>query len=177
VIAALFPVWGMGFLAYRLCRARTLPRSLCLFLALAGAVLLVASPFLRSLPMLRFQVMGDEILGRYIDGLAFFMHLVGAYGLAGRVPRLPDGLRRSIATVAATTFPLYLLHRPLIQLFSYVGPGDASSWQRRMMLIAGTLLVVWLATPAIEKLRLILRARLSALLARLRLGRQAALPR
>ncbi|MDB5760522.1 MAG: putative acyltransferase [Burkholderia sp.] len=177
VIAALFPVWGMGFLAYRVCRDRTLPRPLCLFLALAGFALLAASPFLRSLPMLRFQVMGDEILGRYIEGLAFFMHLVGAYGLAGRMSRIPDRLRLTISTVAATTFPLYLLHRPLIQLFSYLGPDDASSWQRRIMLIAGTLLVVWLATPAIEKLRLIMRSKLNGLLARVRQNRQAALSR
>jgi peptidoglycan/LPS O-acetylase OafA/YrhL len=178
VIAALFPVWGMGFLAYRLCRVRTLtltlPRPLCLLLALAGLGLLAASPFLRSLPLLRFQIMGDDILGRYIDGLAFFMHLVGAYGLAGRMPRLPGRLKAAISSVAATTFPLYLLHRPLIQFFSYAGPGDASSWQRREVLIAGTLLVVCLATPAIEKLRLSIRAHLSNLLAQVRLNRQPA---
>ena len=174
VIAALFPVWGMGFLAYRLCKARTFPRSLCLLLALAGLALLAASPFLRSLPPFSFQIMGEEILGRYIDAVAFFMHMVGMYGLAVRMPRLPDRLKTAIATVAATTFPLYLLHRPLIQFFSYAGPDDASSWQRRILLIAGTLLVVWLATPVIEKLRVVMRTRLAGLLAQVRLNRQQA---
>jgi peptidoglycan/LPS O-acetylase OafA/YrhL len=174
VIAALFPVWGMGFLAYRLCRSKTLPAPLSLLLALAGLVLIVASPFLRTLPWLQFQIMGDEILGRYIDGIAFFMHLVGMYGLTGAMPRLPRRLKARIATVAATTFPLYLLHRPLIQLFSYTGPDDASSWQRRMLLIAGTLLVVWLATPGIERLRMIMRAKLGDLLEWAHMHRQPA---
>jgi peptidoglycan/LPS O-acetylase OafA/YrhL len=174
VIAALFPVWGMGFLAYRLCKARMFPRPLCLLLALAGLALLAASPYLRSLPLLSFQIMDEEIVGRYVDALAFFMHLVGMYGLTGRMPRLPDRLKAAIATVAATTFPLYLLHRPLIQFFSYAGPDDPSSWQRRILLIAGTLLVVWLATPPIEKLRLRMRTRLGGFLAQLRLNRQQA---
>lgn len=174
VIAALFPVWGMGFLAYRLCRSKTLPASLCMVLALVGMMLLVASPYLRSVPMLRFQIMGEDILGRYIEGVAFFMHLVGVHGLIGRLPRLPGRLKASISTVAATTFPLYLLHRPLIQFFSYAGPDDPSSWQRRVMLIAGTLLVVGLLTPAIERLRLAMRARLVDLLEQARLNRQHA---
>lgn len=161
VIAALFPVWGLGFLAYRLCRSITLPRSVCLLLALSGLALLVASPWLRTAPWLSVRIMGEEILGRYIEGIAFFMHLIGAYGLAGSLPRLPHRWKATISTVAATTFPLYLLHRPLIQFFSYAGPDDASSWQRRVVLLAGTLLVVWVATPAIERLRLIMRASLS----------------
>jgi peptidoglycan/LPS O-acetylase OafA/YrhL len=172
VIAVLFPVWGLGFLAYRLCKTRTWPRPVCLLLALAGLVLLAGSPFLRSLPFLQFHIMGDEILGRYIDGLGFFMHLLGAYGLAARMPALPGRLKGIIATVAATTFPLYLLHRPLIQVFSYAGPADESGWQRGVVLVGGTLLVDWLATPAIENLRLLMRARLGRFLARLGLNRQ-----
>lgn len=176
VIAALFPVWALGFWAYRLCRARPLALPLCWLLALVGMALLAASPSLRAVPWLRFQVMGDEILGRYVDGLAFFLHLVGAYGIASRLPALPGRLKRIISTVAATTFPLYLLHRPLIQFFSYAGPDDASSWQRRLLLIAGTLAIVWFATPAIEKLRLAIRASLSAWLAQMRQRRQPAQP-
>ena len=34
VIAALFPVWGLGYLAYRLCRVKTMPTFLCMLLAL-----------------------------------------------------------------------------------------------------------------------------------------------
>jgi peptidoglycan/LPS O-acetylase OafA/YrhL len=173
VIAMLFPVWGMGYLAYRLCRSASLSVPLCMALALTGLLLLAGSPYLRSLPWLQFGIMGEEVLGRYVEGLAFFMHLLGVYGLARSMPKLPTRFRARITTVAATTFPLYLLHRPLIQFFSYAGPDDASSWQRRTVIIAGTLLFVGLATPAIDKLRLVVRARLSRFLVRARLNRQA----
>jgi peptidoglycan/LPS O-acetylase OafA/YrhL len=170
VIAALFPIWGFGFFAYRLCKNRTIPNSLCWVLAITGMLLVVASPHVRHLPPVRFEIMGEVILGRYIDAVAFFMHLVGVYGLTRSMPDLPNRFRSAISTVAATTFPLYLLHRPLIQFFSYAGPDDAASWQRRALLIVGTLILVFLATPAIEKLRLVIRARITEILERRRMN-------
>lgn len=174
VIAALFPLWGLGYLAYRFCKRTTLPPALCWLLAMAGLLMLVASPQLRYLPPAEYRIMGEEILGRYIDALAFLMHLLGVYGLANVVPELPGRLRTAIAAVAATTFPLYLLHRPLIQFFSYAGPDDPSSWQRRALLIFGTLLLVFCATAPIERFRLALRAALNALLGTTTAGRRHA---
>jgi peptidoglycan/LPS O-acetylase OafA/YrhL len=174
VITALFPVWGLGFFAYRFCKSKAIPQSLCYILAISGLLLLAASPFVRSFPPLQFQIMGEEILGRYIDGLAFFMHLIGVYGLATSLPKLPNRARSVIATVAATTFPLYLLHRPLIQFFSYAGPDDPSSWQRRVLLISGTLIFVFFATPPIEKLRMVLRTELIKVLEKGRANRKRA---
>jgi hypothetical protein len=43
-----------------------------------------------------------------------------------------------------------------------------------VLLLAGTLLAVWLATPGIERLRLIMRAKLGDLLERARLQSQPA---
>jgi peptidoglycan/LPS O-acetylase OafA/YrhL len=174
VVTALFPIWGLGFFAYKFCKSKAIPESLCYVLAISGLFLLAASPFVRSLPSIRFQIMGEEILGRYIDGLAFFMHLIGIYGLTTSLPKLPIRFRSVISTVAATTFPLYLLHRPLIQFFSYAGPDDPSSWQRRALLIFGTLIFVFFATPPIEKLRLVLRAKLIKLFEKGRSDRQRA---
>ena len=163
VIALLFPVWYLGYFVYRFCKSTTIPKSFCYILAISGLLLLAASPFIHSLLPPRFKIMGEEILGRYIDALAFSMHLVGAYGLATSLPKLPNRFKSVIAAVAAATFPLYLLHRPLIQFFSYAGPDDPSGWQRRALLLLGTLALVTLATPPIEKLRLILREKLMML--------------
>ncbi|HEX8884270.1 MAG TPA: acyltransferase [Noviherbaspirillum sp.] len=174
VIAALFPIWGLGFVAYRFCRKRVLSRTWCWLLAIAGLALLVASPHVRYLAPAQLRIMDEEIVGRYIDALAFLMHLTGMYGLANAFPPLPGRLRSMITTVAATTFPLYLLHRPLIQFFSYAGPEDPSGWQRRTLVIAGTLLLVFIATPPIERFRLFLKAGLDSLLQRARIRRQHA---
>lgn len=113
------------------------------------------------------------MLGRYIEGIAVFMHLLGVYGLARSMPGLRAGFRARITTVAATSFPLYLLRRPPSQLFSYAGPDDASSWQRRTVLIAGSLIIPGLATPAIDKLRRVVRAMSSRYLIQAKLNRQA----
>ena len=174
VIAALFPIWGLGFVAYRFCKKRTLPKAWCWLLAIGGLSLLVASPHVRYLAPAQYRIMDEEIVGRYIDALAFLAHLLGVYGLAHGFPELPGRLRSLITTVAATTFPLYLLHRPLIQFFSYAGPEDPSSWQRRALVIAGSLLLVFIATPLIERLRLFLKAGMNSLLERARLRRQQA---
>ena len=174
VISALFPLWCLGFFAYRFCKRRTLPTIFCWFLAIGGLLLLLASPHIRYLPPAMFRIMGEEILGRYIDAGAFFMHLVGVYGLANTVPALPQRARSAISAVAAATFPLYLLHRPLIQFFSYAGPEDASGWQRRTLVIAGTLALVFMATPCIEKFRLVLRAWLARLAGTVRTGHRHA---
>lgn len=163
VIGALFPLWGLGFFAYRFCKRTTLPTILCGVFAVGGLLLLLASPHVRYLPPAMFRIMGEEILGRYIDAGAFFLHLVGMYGLANTVPAFSPRARSAISTVAAATFPLYLLHRPLIQFFSYAGPVDASGWQRRTLVIVGTLALVFLATPLIEKFRLAIRAWLAGL--------------
>jgi peptidoglycan/LPS O-acetylase OafA/YrhL len=174
VIAALFPIWGLGFVAYRFCRNTTLPRAWCWLLAITGLMLLVASPHVRYLAPAQYRILDEEIIGRYIDAFAFLMHLLGMYGLSNAFPALPGRLRSLITTVAATTFPLYLLHRPLIQFFSYAGPEDASSWQRRVLVIGGSLLLVFIATPLIERFRLLLKAGLSSLFERVRARRQHA---
>jgi hypothetical protein len=174
VIAALFPIWGLGFVAYRFCRNTTLPRAWCWLLAITGLMLLVASPHVRYLAPAQYRILDEEIIGRYIDAFAFLMHLLGMYGLSNAFPALPGRLRSLITTVAATTFPLYLLHRPLIQFFSYTGPEDASSWQRRVLVIGGSLLLVFIATPLIERFRLLLKAGLSSLFERVRARRQHA---
>jgi len=155
LMLALFPVWMTGVLAYRLSRNRTLPLPAALVLFVASALLLLASPFLH--PAISVQWMGQEIVGRYFDAVLFFTNLMAAHSLFKQGAPLPPGLAHAIKKIASTTFVLYLFHRPLIQLFSYIGPADAGSWGRRVLVIGGTLLIVTLATPLCEQLQRYLR--------------------
>jgi hypothetical protein len=43
-------------------------------------------------------------------------------------------------------------------MFSYLGPADASSWGRRTLVIGGSLMIIYAATPLTEMLRRWLRA-------------------
>lgn len=157
LVALLFPIWWLGVVAYRLRADRRLPAWLAAVLCVGGAVFLVLSPTLRSAVGLR--VMDGEVGGRYADAIAFFLHLLGVQRLLQAPLALPSWMAHAIRRIAASTFVLYLFHRPLIQLFSYVGPSEPASWARRALVIGGTLAVVACATPLCDRLQRFLRAR------------------
>lgn len=158
VIAALFPVWLVGFYAYRLTKRRQLPLIASAIVFLAGLILLGLSPTIRA-SLAGVSSFGGSIVERYIDAFGFLLNLVGAYGLCLNAVPLPTRIARAIAHIAGTTFALYLFHRPLIQFFSYIGPADASSWGRRALVIGGTFAIVYALTPLTETLRRWLRTR------------------
>jgi peptidoglycan/LPS O-acetylase OafA/YrhL len=156
LMAALFPIWMSGVFAYRKSRTWTLPLPAALAMFVAGALLLVLSPLIR--PAISVTWMGQEIAGRYLEAVAFVMNLLAAQRLLNGDAPLPPQVALAIKRIASTTFVLYLFHRPLIQLFSYIGPADAGSWSRRTLVIGATLAVVALATPWCERLQRYLRA-------------------
>jgi len=158
LMLALFPVWLTGVLAYRVSRTWSLPAFAACVIFIGSSLLLLCSPFLR--PVFGFQWMGEEIGGRYVDAAVFFANLVAAHGLFRHNAPFPPSVARLIKQIASTTFVLYLFHRPLIQLFSYIGPDDAGSWGRRMLVIGATLGIVALATPICERFQRYLRSRL-----------------
>lgn len=153
LIAALFPIWGLGYAAYKVTKKMAFSPALNYFAFFSGGALLVLSPLIRSAIHHDMTVFGDPILGRYSDGFGFFLNLIGAHGIAKSTADFSAKMRTLISTVAGTTFALYLFHRPLIQFFSYIGPSDSSSWQRRVLVIGGTLLITFLAVPLTELLR------------------------
>ena len=157
VIAALLPIWALGFYSYHLTKHLHLAPALNWLAFLLGLAMLALSPMLRNIAHTGFTILNGLIIERYIDAAGFFLNLVGAYGLCALAKPLPDRVGRAIAHIAGTTFVLYLFHRPLMQMFSYLGPADATSWQRRVLVIGGTLLVVYIATPLTESLRRWLR--------------------
>lgn len=156
LVLVLFPIWMLGVVAYRQSKTWRLSVPAAWAAFLVGGIVLLFSPHLRA--AMDWTFMGQDVLGRYVDAAAFVLHLAGAYCLlAGKAP-LPAPLGMAIKRVASTTFVLYLFHRPLIQLFSYIGAADPSSWQRRVLVIGATLAVVALATPLCERLQSHLRA-------------------
>lgn len=163
VIAALLPIWLLGFYSYRLTRRWQLPSGASAVAFVLGLGMLAMSPTLRG--GAAFFAVPGLVVERYIDAFSFLLNLIGAYGLCVNAPPLPVRLGRAITHIAGTTFALYLLHRPLIQMFSYLGPADAASWSRRVLVIGGSLAVVYVLTPGTESLRRWMRAQGSRLLA------------
>jgi peptidoglycan/LPS O-acetylase OafA/YrhL len=157
LITILFPVWAMGVLAYRNTTQLSLSKTSSYALFIVGLLIIIASPLLRPLTSATFHVLGEIVVGRWIDAFGIYLNLLGAYGLSKYIQPLPKKIQLTITKVAATTFCLYLFHRPLIQFFSYMGPEDASGWQRRSLVIGGTLIITMLLFPLTEKLRVALR--------------------
>lgn len=157
VIAALLPIWLLGFYCYRLTRHWHPPVGVSALAFLVGMGLLALSPTIHA-ALSSVSIQG-RIVERYVDALSFLLNLVGAFGLCAKGKPLPARLARSIAHIAGTTFALYLFHRPLIQMFSYLGPADPSSWTRRAFVIGGSLAIIYALTPVTESLRRWLRAR------------------
>ena len=143
LIAILFPIWLLGCLAYRQTRQTNITKLKSIACFSGGIALLLAAPYLRSFDS-QFQVLGESVIGRYFDALAFYVHLIGAYGLFRNGTALKNSVYILISRLASTTFALYLFHRPLIQFFSYIGPEDPNSVGRRVLVIGGTIGVVFL---------------------------------
>jgi peptidoglycan/LPS O-acetylase OafA/YrhL len=160
VVTGLFPLWLLGVAAYRMMKARQVALGVAAALFLAGAAVLVVSPWLRDQPAL--AMLNNRFFWRYVDAAGFMMNLVGAGSLLQRGAAYPASIVYWTKKISATTFPLYLFHRPLIQFFCYVGPENPSSWGRRALVILGTLVVVLLLMPVTEWLQKALRNALAA---------------
>ena len=157
MITVLFPAWLLGVWVYRRCQSACFGPTVSLALFIAGLLGLALSPMIRAQLPHAPEVLGANLLGRYADAFAFCANVVGAHGLLRNHADTASRLRQVVSVVAAATFPLYLFHRPLIQFFSYAGPDDASSWQRRAFVLGGTLVVVFIATPLCDRFKLSLR--------------------
>jgi peptidoglycan/LPS O-acetylase OafA/YrhL len=157
LIAALFPIWLLGYIAYKQTRQMHTSKAASLGYFFAGLSLLLLSPYIRSIDSSGLQVLGESVVGRYVDAVGFYLNLIGAYGLSRFGKPVGKGTYLAISSMASTTFALYLFHRPLIQFFSYIGPDDPASFLRRLLVIGGTLIIVFALSPLCEKLRIVLR--------------------
>lgn len=164
LIASLFPIWLLGYLAYRQTRKIETVKALNYAYFIIGSACILLSPVIRSFDQTGFKILGEPVIGRYIDGFGFYFNLIGIYGISKSMPEIKTKVLSAIPKIASITFPLYLFHRPLIQFFSYVGPDNPSSIFRRFLVIAGTLFIVLLLSPYCEMLRNNFRRRISNLL-------------
>lgn len=168
-IVALFPIWLMGVMAYKFIALPPPGRATGWLLFGGSIAVLAASPWLRDAlrPYSVSFVHRGVILGDYIDGAAFFVNIVAFAAVAPAFDGLLQRWRAPIVYLAATSFALYLFHRPLLQLFTYIGPEPAEGWPRRVFVFIGIPLVVAVLTPPTERFKRSLRVWLLSLIRRL----------
>jgi peptidoglycan/LPS O-acetylase OafA/YrhL len=159
-IIALFPLWLAGFALYRQTRGGTPNVALAVLATVLGGGLVLIAPFVASrIPEApaSWQVQ-PSVFQDYLYAAAFTAHLFGMTSLCAHIPKAPKLMVSVIRWLGGLTFPLYLLHRPLIQVFAVAPVGAADGAVQRLYLIGGTLLIVVLVTPICESLRRWLRA-------------------
>jgi len=137
-IVAMFPLWLMGFFAYRIRRWSAVKALLDIlgpifWLVPLGALVVYECLAWRygrlfSSTMLFFN--RGELFEDYLVGFLCAVHFCGFAGLQGYLPmRLPERLGRGIRWVAGATFSTYLYHLPIAQFVSVVLPENkASHW-------------------------------------------------
>jgi peptidoglycan/LPS O-acetylase OafA/YrhL len=161
-VLMLFPIWLLGVVAYRARSMLCLQPSLGWLLLVLAVAMLFASPNLRGAlrPVDSGWHSSRSILGDYADGLAFFGSIAAISSIAPHIESILVRHRKGIAWLATGTFTLYLFHRPLLQLFSYLGPEPPDNWLRRLIIFAGIPIIVAGVTPSTDRLKDWMRPRL-----------------
>jgi peptidoglycan/LPS O-acetylase OafA/YrhL len=170
-VLALAPIWLLGVAAWRWSGRRGADRPLgILLVVLSSAAILAilvlghgerwaaADPHRLLLHPLR-DLIHDGALG-----VAVAAHFAGIRLSGFRFSALA-ALGRPIRWAAGMTFSLYLFHRPLLQMFSAVGPGEPGEAFHNLFVAAATLATCAALAEVTERRKDVLRRLLDRLLA------------
>lgn len=168
-ITVLLPVWAMGFALYRWRDRVILPSHIALGLALVTAALLFQMPTLKgmlpNIDAIQFPwgrgPYQRHVIFDYVVALTFAVHLVAVRAvLADRWSPGPR-VTKLVRFMGATTFPLYCMHYPLMCFLFVLSPWAIDDPRHALYIFGVTMVAVALITPACEKLKFVLRDKLS----------------
>lgn len=167
-IVALFPVWLLGFAVYRMRPRFKIPVPLSALLFLLTAVVLVLSPkIVDAFPEDNFGFrfpwgrgpFNRNLLADYFVGIFFSLHLFLAQALFSR-KKTSIPFAGVIRWVGSLTFPLYLIHYPVLCFVCAVSPWHPGSARHAAVAAMSVLAAVVLLTPLCNRLRDAIRLRL-----------------
>ncbi len=186
-IMLLFPIWLLGWAAYRETVSARFPKWLSCVLFLQPVLVLwlytifhwsgldrqILEPVLgyegwrNGLAWSRFLI-SDTLLG-----VSVALHLIGAKGLHGFLAAALGWIERPIRMCAGQSFTLYLLHQPAILFVGALLSGLALGGARPWAVTLGALLIISLVAQFTESQR----QRFKPLVKKIVLGTAARLPR
>ncbi|MEO3471714.1 acyltransferase [Roseomonas sp. CAU 1739] len=155
-IAALFPVWLLGVLAYRVSASAKVGKRLGAWMFFGSIALVLAHQLWiadhGALPALApgFLEM-PNISNDYVVGILIAFHLVGFNAMGGMFSKPLQALERPIRWCAGATFTIYLFHLPLTQFLSTVVPWPPTSWATRLVMFGGTLVLMFVIAELTER--------------------------
>jgi peptidoglycan/LPS O-acetylase OafA/YrhL len=161
-IAALLPVWALGFALYRMRTPEFKSTSPVHAVFWGSALLLIFSPAIKQyLPSSSDHIFlpwgrgpfNRNLVNDYFIAAAFAAHLVSARVLLAEGLKPIDRLRSAIRWLGSLTFPLYMFHYPALCLFSAISPWGETSVYRAVFVSAMTGALVIVVTPVCDNLK------------------------
>ena len=155
-IAAMFPLWLFGLGAYGFCARYPLKRSTGAWLYTATLAAwagyeLWAFRHGRPFSLVPAILHRPELAQDYIVGALFAVHLVAFHAMSPACGGVLSRFARPIRWLAGTTFTVYLFHLPIAQFLTTQVPWPPSAWQTRLIIIGGTLAIMFLVAEVTER--------------------------
>jgi peptidoglycan/LPS O-acetylase OafA/YrhL len=169
-VAAMFPLWLLGFAAYRLCAANRLkppPGALLYAVTVGGWAGYEAWAYRhgRLVNPLQGFLRRPELAQDYVVGGLFAASLVAFRAISPTYTALLGRFARPIRWVAGASFSLYLFHLPVAQFLTTQLPCPPGSWTSRVTIIGGTLVIVFGLAEVTERRKAVWRRAVAAVLA------------
>jgi peptidoglycan/LPS O-acetylase OafA/YrhL len=92
-----------------------------------------------------------ELLQDYIVGLTFAGSLIGFRAVSEWFEPHLRGSWRWLRWAAGATFSIYLFHEPLLRLLATINPWPSTSWAGRILVMGGTLVLVFVLAAMTER--------------------------
>ncbi len=161
------PIWGLGYFAYRLNSIKNFELNpiVAVFLFSLSLVILAFSPIYRDLFRLDFnpyKIFRSSIISDYIDGMAFFIHIVSIPYVIKKASKLLIFIKPGISWLANLTFSIYLFHLPLVRLVAGTSPfvSETSSYQHIIFVYSVTFSIIILIGLPAERSKKLIKKRL-----------------
>lgn len=154
-ISALFPIWALGYFLYFF--RINLSKNIYIYVtAILTAILLVLAPKIATqlpsdnwgyyLPWGRGPF-NRNIIFDYLVAILFAIHLISVRAILNRVTELTnETAKQYIRAAGLVTFPLYLIHYPILCFASAVSPWSNDSIFNLVYLVVTTIVLVIMTT-------------------------------
>src|SRR5579863_8933339 len=165
-VAALLPVWALGFALYRWrARISLSPTTALVLMPLTALALLGSSHLRHRLPSLNFGLAfpwdrsqrNRDLMSDYMVALIFAMHLAAAQRWLAQRANPGRMLSRIGHGLGTLTFPLYCTHFPALCLFRALSPWPMNSIANAVFLALAAIALAAAITPGCELLKRWLR--------------------
>jgi len=155
-LVAFFPLWMMGYGAYKFAAVFVLSRKtgtamLGMSIFAYGAYCLMLKDWLLNNPILYSSLGLLNLAPRYIVGTLFAIHLIAFVWASKPVGRALLPFASTIQWFAGATFTIYLFHIPVAQFLITMLPWPPADWRSRLIVLAGTFVLMLVIAEFTER--------------------------